>query len=120
MPLSDAQILEKLGNCVNPRVRSTHPSNISGGLRLSQGLRHVIRKCSNGTTPISERTRDRLQKLPPTPKNLGRCIRELNPSLKLLRLLRSSEDCPNNLQQGTHCVENRASSGSLSTSVGVC
>jgi hypothetical protein len=34
----------RLGNCVNLRVRSTHPSNISGGLQLSGKLRPVIRK----------------------------------------------------------------------------
>jgi len=57
-----------------------HLSNISGGLILSQGLRHVIKKCSNGTTGDSRQTKDRLQKLPPTPKK----FRKMYPGAKSL------------------------------------
>src|SRR5210317_1932574 len=76
------------GNCVNTKVRSTHPLNILGGLQLSGKLRHAIRRCSSETIKDSVQTRDKRLKLPPTPKSLGRCIQEPNPSLKLLRLLR--------------------------------
>src|SRR6056300_149167 len=75
------------GNCVNLKVRSTHPLNISEGLGLSGKLRHALRRCSSGTTKISRRTRDRKQRLLPTRKSLERCTQESNLSLKLLRLL---------------------------------
>ena len=44
------KLLEKLGNCVERKVKSMHPSNISGGLRLSRRLKLVTRRCSSETT----------------------------------------------------------------------
>ena len=45
------KLLEKLGNCVEQKVKSMHPSNTSGGLRLSRRLKLVTRRCSRRTTP---------------------------------------------------------------------
>ena len=66
------KLLEKLGNCVEQKVKSMHPSNISGGLKLSRRLKLVTRRCSRRTTPSSEQTKDKRLKPPPTPRNLGR------------------------------------------------
>jgi len=40
------KLLEKLGNCVEQKVKSMHPSNTSGGLGLSRRLKLVTRRCS--------------------------------------------------------------------------
>ena len=56
------KLLEKLGNCVEQKVKSMHPSNTSGGLGLSRRLKLVTRRCSRETTPSSEQTKDRKTK----------------------------------------------------------
>jgi hypothetical protein len=59
MPLTDAaKSPRRLGNCVKLKVKSMHPSNTSGGLRLLGRLKLVTRRCSRGTTKISRQTRD--------------------------------------------------------------
>ena len=87
MPLTDAEITKKLGNCVEQKVKSMHPSNISGGLKLSRRLKLVTRRCSRGTTPSSEQTKEERRRLPPTPKSSGKGIQVLSRCQILRRLL---------------------------------
>jgi hypothetical protein len=56
------KLLEKLGNCVNLKVRSMHPSNTSGDLKLSRVLKLVTRRCSKKITPSLEQTKERKTK----------------------------------------------------------
>jgi len=88
MPLSDAVITKKVGQLRNSEGKIYAPLKYFRGLETLKGVETRYKRCSGKIINFSRRTRDRRQRLPPTPRNLGRCIRELNPSLKLLRLLR--------------------------------
>ena len=69
------------GNCVNLKVRSMHPSNTSGDLKLSRVLKLVTRRCSKKTTPSLEQTKDERRRLPPTPKSLGKGTAQMSSRL---------------------------------------
>jgi len=81
------KFLEKLGNCVEQKVKSMHPSNTSGGLGLSRRLKLVTRRCSKKTTPSLEQTKDERRRLPPTPKSSGKGTAQMLSRCQILRRL---------------------------------
>ena len=78
------KLLEKLGNCVQQKVKSTHPSNTSGGLGLSRRLKLVTRRCSRRTIPSSEQTKDERRRLPPTPKSSGKGTAQMSSRYQII------------------------------------
>jgi hypothetical protein len=96
-------------------------STSEGSKRLARRLRLVTRRCSRKlwTKLRTDKGQER-RRLPPTRKSLEKCIRV---SKSLPDIAKASgiplKDHEDHLQSRARCVENRASSGSLSTSVGV-
>ena len=88
MPLTDAQITRKVGQLRKSEGKIYAPLKYFRGLETLTGVETRYKKMLKRDYTKFRTDKGQVQKLPPTPKNLGRCIRELNPSLKLLRLLR--------------------------------
>src|SRR6056300_777284 len=82
------RFLRRLVSCVEPKVRYTLHSSIFGDSPPSKTSKHDTKKCLNEITAASKRTRDRRQRLPPTPKSSGRSTDLVsNPFQTFLRLL---------------------------------
>ena len=89
MPLTDAAITKKVGQLRKSEGKIYAPLKYFRGLttlgEVETRYKKMLKRDYKGfkTDEGTER-----QRLPPTPRDLGKCIREPNPSLKLLRLLR--------------------------------
>jgi hypothetical protein len=88
MPLSDAAITKKVGELRKSEGKIYAPLKYFRGLTTLGEVETRYKKMLKRDYRGFRQTRDKKLKLPPTPKSLGKCIREPNPSLKLLRLLR--------------------------------
>jgi len=121
MPLSDAAITKKVGQLRKSEGKIYAPLKYFRGLETLKGVETRYKKMLRKNYKFFETDKGQKTKT----SSYTQKFRKMYPGAKSLPEIAKATKIPlrtvkTSVQQGTRCVENRASSGSLSTSVGVC